>query len=244
MIPAYNEAHCIAESLAGVMAFARDCPAVCEVIVVDDGSTDGTSAIVEALRPEYESCPARLRLIRSPRNLGKGVSVRKGVLAATGDVVLFTDADLSTPMCELPRLVRPIVEGRCDVVVGSRAINRRLIAVRQGRFRETAGKLFNLFVRCLTGLYIRDTQCGFKAFRRPAILPVFEVQRIARFAFDAEILYLAARRGLRIREIPVRWSHAAHTKVDMLRDSVGMFLDVLRIRMNDLCGAYRGLFRA
>jgi len=239
VIPAYNEAHCIGDSLAGVMGFAEHYPAVQEVIVVDDGSTDRTGAIVEATRSTYETHRARLELIRNPRNLGKGASVRNGLLRATGDIVLFTDADLSSPISEVPRLVEPIVEDGCDVVIGSRALDPSLIAERQGRFRETAGKLFNLLVRCVTGLPIRDTQCGFKAFRRGAIGPVFQTQRIGAFAFDVEVLYLASKLGLSIREVPVHWSHVSHTKVSLLRDSVQMSVDVLSIRLHELRGTYR-----
>jgi dolichyl-phosphate beta-glucosyltransferase len=165
--------------------------------------------------------------------------VRTGLSRAVGDIVAFTDADLSSPMAEVPALVGPILEGECDIVVGSRALDRSLIATRQSLFRETAGKFFNVLVRTLTGLPIYDTQCGFKAFRREAIDPILKVQRITTFAFDVEMLYLAARRGLIIREIPVHWSHVQHTKVKLFRDSIRMFVDVLGIRFNELRGRYR-----
>jgi dolichyl-phosphate beta-glucosyltransferase len=239
IIPAYNEQRDIARSLEEVMTFARACPTLREVIVVDDGSTDGTAAIVEAARLRYADFPAALRLVQNGRNLGKGATVRNGVLAAAGEIVLFTDADLSAPIMEAPRLVEPVAEGVCDVAIGSRAVDRSLIGVRQGRFRENAGKMFNVIVRVLTGLPIRDTQCGFKAFRRDAVLPIFELQRVGGFAFDVELLYLARRRGLRIREIPVRWSHVTHSKVHILWDSLRMFLDVLRIRLRASLGGYR-----
>jgi dolichyl-phosphate beta-glucosyltransferase len=149
------------------------------------------------------------------------------------------DVDLSSPMSELPGLVGPILAGQCDIVVGSRALDRSLIAARQSRFRETAGKIFNVLVRRLTGLPIYDTQCGFKAFRRTALAPILKLQRVQTFAFDVEMLYLASRMGLTIREIPVHWSHVSHTKVKLFRDSIRMFFDLLGIRLNGLLGRYR-----
>lgn len=239
VIPAHNEQMCISGSLDAVMALCRTYPAVREVIVVDDGSTDATAALVEMTRLRYAAAASgpALRLIRNPGNLGKGAAVRNGVLAATGDIVLFTDADLSTPLSEVPRLIEPIVEGRCDLAIGSRALDRRLIGVHQSLFRENAGKLFNVIVRTITRMPIRDTQCGFKAFRRAAVLPILEMQQIGGFAFDVEMLYRAMKGGLRIREIPVRWDHVAHTQVRMARDSLRMFIDVLRIRFRARRGA-------
>lgn len=239
VIPAYDEELCIGQSLREVMDYAAAHPAVREVIVVDDGSTDRTAAIVEECRRERAADAARLILLRHEHNRGKGAAVRTGLSQAAGSVVAFTDADLSSPLSELPALVGPILAGECDIVVGSRALDRSLIATRQSRFRETAGKLFNVLVRMLTGLPIYDTQCGFKAFRREAIGPILKLQRIETFAFDVEMLYLASRMGLTIREIPVHWSHVHHTKVKLLRDSIRMFLDVLAIRINKLRGRYR-----
>lgn len=238
VIPAFNEEACIERSLEQVLAFAAEQRRACEVIVVDDGSTDSTAAIVEWVRGRHHASTVRLELIRHGHNRGKGAAVRTGMLHARGEIVLFTDTDLSSPISEIPRLLEPIVAGECDVVIGSRALDRSLIEVRQTRFRETAGKLFNAMVRKTTGLDIRDTQCGFKTFRREAALPLFRMQRIGEFAFDVEILYLASKAGLTIREIPVRWGHVAHTKVRMFRDSVLMFRDVLAIRLNDARGRY------
>jgi len=236
VIPAYNEQGDVADALERILEFAAASPGIGEIIVVDDGSTDDTAAIVEATRQRLMDSPVALRLVRHPRNLGKGVAVRNGILAATGDLVLFTDADLSAPITEAPRLLDPVRRGECDIAIGSRALDRRLIGVRQGFFRESAGRIFNVLVRVLTRLPIRDTQCGFKVFRRQPALPVFQAQRIGGFAFDVEVLYLAQRRGLRIREVPVRWNHVSHTKVHLVRDSLRMFLDVLRIRWRALRG--------
>ena len=238
VIPAYDEEACIGQSVREVMSYAAAHPAIREVIVVDDGSADRTAAIVEECRRQRVSDPARLVLLRHQRNQGKGAAVRTGLSHATSDIVAFTDADLSSPMSEVPALVGPILAGECDIVVGSRALDRSLIATHQSRFRETAGKIFNVLVRALTGLPIYDTQCGFKAFRRKAIGPILELQRVETFAFDVEMLYLAARLGLTIREIPVHWSHVQHTKVKLFRDSFRMFLDLLGIRLNELRGCY------
>lgn len=233
VIPAYNEQTCIADSLDAVLAFAKTYPALQEVIVVDDGSTDATASAVTAAQARHVASggsPA-LRLLRNPCNQGKGATVRNGVLAATGDIVLFTDADLSAPIAEAPRLIEPIAAGDYDMVIGSRAIDRALIGVRQSVFRENAGKVFNVLVRTITRMPIRDTQCGFKAFRRTAVLPIFQMQRIGGFAFDVELLYWAIKGGLRVHEVPVHWNHVAHTQVRLIRDSMRMLLDVLRLRL-------------
>ncbi|MGQ9651976.1 MAG: dolichyl-phosphate beta-glucosyltransferase [Phycisphaerae bacterium] len=239
VIPAYNEELCIGQSLQEVMAYVKARPAFREVIVVDDGSTDRTATIVEDFRRHHAATRVQLTLLRHQRNEGKGAAVRTGLSHATGDIVAFTDADLSSPMSELPALVGPILAGQCDIVVGSRALDRNLIAIRQSRFRETAGRIFNVLVRMLTGLPIYDTQCGFKAFRRNKIGPILRLQRVETFAFDVEMLYLASRMGLTIREIPVHWSHVSHTKVKLFRDSIRMFLDVLLIRFDAFRGRYR-----
>ncbi|MDE2965823.1 MAG: glycosyltransferase family 2 protein, partial [Acidobacteriota bacterium] len=160
-------------------------------------------------------------------------------LEARGQVVLITDADLSAPIEELPKLVDPILGGDRDLTLGSRALDRSLIGVHQSVFREYAGRLFNGMVQLLTGLPFRDTQCGFKAFRREPMLPVLARQRIAGFGFDPEILFLARTRGLRLEEIPVRWSHAEGTKVRLLRDGLKMILGLLLIRWNQVMGKYR-----
>lgn len=239
VIPAFNEAERIAASLAEVCGFARTYGRVVEVIVVDDGSTDATADLVasEAERANADGGP-RLRLVRHEMNRGKGASVRTGFEHATADIVLFSDADLSAPIAEMPLLVEPIAAGECDIAIGSRNLNASRIELRQSLFRRNAGRVFNLMVRLMTGLPLQDTQCGFKAFRRIAAQPVFAAQRIDGFAFDVELLYIARRSGLRIRELPVRWSHAAGSKVSMLVHTWEMAFDLLRIRLNDLLGRY------
>ena len=234
IIPAYNEAKRISRTLDTLQKYLHDTGWRAEVIVVNDGSSDETVAVVESYRSQWTI----LRLIDNGGNRGKGFSVRSGALAAQGDIILFTDADLSAPITEAPKVIDPIVSGECDVTFGSRAVDRSLIGVHQSPFRETSGRIFNLFVQALTGLPFKDTQCGFKAFRRAAVSQVFGRQTIMGFGFDPEILYLAKKRGLRLREIPVRWDHVEGTTVRFLRDSCRMFLDLLRIRWNDLCGKY------
>jgi glycosyltransferase involved in cell wall biosynthesis len=235
VIPAYNEAKRISRTLETLQRYLQGTSWTYEVIVVNDGSSDETAAIVESYRDQWNA----LRLIENDSNRGKGFSVRHGALGAQGDVVLFTDADLSAPITEGPKLIDPIADGVCDVTFGSRAVDRSLIGVHQSPFRETSGRIFNLLVQGLIGLPFKDTQCGFKAYRRNVVGPVFERQTIMGFGFDPEILYIAKKRGLRLREIPVRWDHAEGTKVRFLKDSCRMFLDLLQIRWNDLCGKYK-----
>jgi len=235
VIPAYNEAKRISRTLETLRKYLEGTNWTAEVIVVNDGSSDETAAIVESYRDQWNA----LRLIENGRNRGKGFSVRNGALRAQGDVVLFTDADLSAPITEAPKLIDPIANEVCDVTFGSRAVDRSLIGVHQSPFREISGRIFNLFVQGLIGLPFKDTQCGFKAYRRNVVGPVFERQTIMGFGFDPEILYIAKKRGLRLREIPVRWDHAEGTKVRFLKDSCRMFLDLLQIRWNDLCGKYK-----
>ena len=232
VIPAFNESRRIADSLCKVREFLRRTPLSFEILVVNDGSTDGTAEIVRGFEPEG------VRLIHHAQHRGKGYSVRTGVLKAIGTYVLFTDADLSTPIDELERLYDIAERDPADIVIGSRAIDRRWIERHQSRFREIGGVVFNRMVRIGMGLNLYDTQCGFKLFHRARTRPIFEKQTIDGFGFDPEILFLAAQRRLRIREVPVRWSHADDTKVRVMRDGLRMMGDLLRIRLNDLSGKY------
>jgi len=236
VIPAFNEGQRLGATLDAVLGYLRDAhfedP---EVLVVDDGSTDDTVAVVERFRATHPE----VRLLRNPGNRGKGYSVRHGMLEASGDWILFTDADLSAPIEELARLLDAAAPRQAAVAIGSRALDRSLIGVHQSWFRENAGRIFNLLVRLSAGLPFADTQCGFKLFRRDAARQVFRRLRLERFGFDVEALYLARKLGFKAVEVPVRWSHSEGTKVRMLSDSLNMFLDLARIRWNDLRGRYR-----
>ncbi len=236
VIPAYNEDKRLGRALGRLRDYfaSRQMElGQIEILVVDDGSTDGTARVAR----EWASALPSLRLLSNGENRGKGYSVRRGMLEARGRIALFTDADLSSPVEESEKLLAAIRAGN-DVAIGSRALDRSLIAVHQSPFREFAGIIFNGFVRLFTGLPFHDTQCGFKAFVRVPSRIVFEQQRIERFGFDPEVLFLARRHGLRAAEVPVRWAHDEATKVHVLRDSLLMFGDLVLIRWNWLLGRY------
>ncbi|HVM74360.1 MAG TPA: dolichyl-phosphate beta-glucosyltransferase [Candidatus Saccharimonadales bacterium] len=233
VIPSYNEELRLPGSLGKIAAYIREKEPNTEVIVVDDGSTDRTAEVAESWRGRIP----QLRVVSNGVNRGKGYSVRHGSLEARGEIVLFTDADLSSPIEEGEKLLGALETH--DVAIGSRAMDRSLIEVHESPFREFAGIIFNRIVRVILRLPFVDTQCGFKAFHRERCRIVFEQQTIERFGFDPELLYLARHHGLSIAEVPVRWAHSPATKVSMLRDSAQMFLDVLVIRWNAVRGRYR-----
>ena len=234
VIPAYNEALRLGSTLEKVREFVDSRNYAVELIVVDDGSTDQTPAILD----EFQRRHAPLRVLRNEPNRGKGFSVRRGVLEARGEFVLFTDSDLSAPIEETNKLLAALESTGADAAVGSRALKRRLIGVRQPWHREFAGRCFNLLVRAFTGLKIRDTQCGLKLFRRATTRRAFEMQLIERFGFDPELLFLIERLGGKIVEVPVRWNDNPATKVRFLRDATRMFLDLVVIRWRALTGKY------
>jgi glycosyltransferase involved in cell wall biosynthesis len=236
VIPAFNEERRLTATLTSVLAYlARRDWRFAEVLVVDDGSADGTARLVR----EFSVTHPAVRLVENPGNRGKGYSVRHGVMEARGEWILFSDADLSAPIEELDKLMAAAREGGVPVAIGSRALDRSLIEVHQSGFRETAGRVFNLCMRVLTGLRLHDTQCGFKLFEAGAAREVFGRQSLERFGFDVEVLFIARQLGYRMLEVPVRWSHSEGTKVSMFRDSLNMFLDLVRIRWNGMRGRYR-----
>lgn len=232
IIPSYNEELRLPATLERIAAYLPNLGGATEILVVDDGSRDRTAEVAESFRAKLPG----LRVIANGENRGKGYSVRHGMLEARGRSVLFTDADLSAPIEEAPKLLDSLKTH--DVAIGSRALDRSLITVHESRFREFAGIIFNAIVRLILRLPFVDTQCGFKAFRRERSKILFEQQRIERFGFDPELLYLARHHGLRTAEIPVRWGHSPATKVNMMRDSIQMFVDVFTIRWNAILGRY------
>jgi glycosyltransferase involved in cell wall biosynthesis len=232
VIPAFNEEQRLPATLEKIANYIREKRPETEVIVVDDGCTDKTAEVARAWADKI----GPLRVVSNGRNRGKGFSVRHGSLEAKGDIILFTDADLSAPIEQGEKLLAALQSH--DVAIGSRAVDRSLIEVHESAFREFAGIIFNKIVRVILRLPFVDTQCGFKAFRRERCLIIFEQQTIERFGFDPELLYLARHHGLSIIEVPVRWAHSPATKVNMMRDSVQMFLDVFIIRWNALRGSY------
>ena len=227
VIPCYNEEARIGQTLKVAIDYLATNAPTSELIVVNDGSTDATAAVA---RENLNGATIQTRLIENFPNRGKGAAVRSGLLAARTPIGLFSDADLSTPLEETPKLIEPIANGEVDIAFGSRALDRNLIGVHQPWRREQAGRVFNLLVRVATGLPFWDTQCGFKAFPLEACRPILEAARIDGFAFDVELLYLAHRAGLRIREVPVRWNHAEGSKVSFFRDSLRMLREVITLR--------------
>ncbi len=228
VIPAYNEEHRLPQTLRHVLDWlARGNFSFHEVIVVDDGSRDGTAGVVERFA-ETDAC---VRLARNPGNRGKGYAVRHGMLEAKGDWILYSDADLSTPIEEIEKLCRAAREQGAGVAVGSRAVDRSLVEVHQPPLRELSGRFFNLVVRMATGLPFRDTQCGFKLYRADAARQIFSRQKQDGFSFDVEDLLIAKGLGVRAVEVPVRWANVEGTKVG-LGQGMKSFVDLLKIRVD------------
>jgi glycosyltransferase involved in cell wall biosynthesis len=227
VIPCFNEEARIRQTLRVTVDYLTANAPDSELIVVNDGSTDATAAIARKILSETNIAT---RLLENFPNRGKGAAVRSGLLAASEPIGLFSDADLSTPIEETPKLIEPIANGEVDIAFGSRALDRSLIGIHQPWRREQGGRVFNLLVRVATGLPFWDTQCGFKAFRLDVCRPILDAARVNGFAFDVELLYLAQRAGLRIREIPVRWNHAEGSKVSFFKDSLRMLREVIALR--------------
>jgi len=233
VIPAFNEELRIAGTIQSVHDYLQKRYASYEIVVVDDGSTDATGTIVAALAKERNN----LRLVRQAANSGKGLTVKAGIFAASGNIIIMSDADLSTPIEESEKLLSYYEEGY-DVVIGSRGLKEADIVVRQPWYRGRMGKIFNLFVRLLVIGEFRDTQCGFKMFRRDVARELFSRCRINHFCFDVEILFIAKKRGFSIKEVPIRWINSPDSKVKIFKDSLRMLIDLVIIRAN----SYRGFY--
>ena len=235
IIPAYNESQRLGATLDRVLAHLEARGWKAEVLVVDDGSSDSTAELVQG----YAAAHPPVRLLQNPGNQGKGYSVRHGMRQAAGELLLFTDADLSAPIAEAGKLFARITAG-ADVAIGSRWLDPALQTARQPLYRQFFGRMFNLLLRLILGLRFQDTQCGFKAFTRRAAQLIFARQRIERWGFDPELLFLAGRLGLKVEEVPVEWANDPNTKIRPLRDGLRIFSEMLRIRWYSLTGKYAG----
>lgn len=235
VIPAFNEGARLGATLEKVLSYVHAKGWDAEVIVVNDGSRDNTSEIVR----EHAAANPALRLVENPGNRGKGFSVRMGMLSARGRIVLFSDADLSSPIEEAPKLLQALEAG-ADIAIGSRWLRAETQTQRQPLYRQLFGRVFNLLLRLTLGLQFKDTQCGFKAFKRPAVQAIFPLQKIERWGFDPEILFLARKFGFKVQEVPVAWGHSGGTRINPLIDGSRMFWEMLHIRWNDLTGKYDG----
>src|SRR5882724_8894508 len=235
VVPAYNEAKRLEGTLDLVLGYVAVQKWNAEVLVVNDGSQDATRDIV--LRRAAHN--PGLRLVENPGNRGKGYSVRHGVLEARGEFILFTDADLASPIEEGEKLLAALAEG-ADMAIGSRWLDKSLQTRPQPLYRRVLGRVFNLALRLVLGMNYKDTQCGFKAFKRQAAEAVFPLQIIERWGFDPEILFLARRLGFRVDEVAVKWAHQENTKISPIRDGLRMFTELLTIRWYAVSGRYDG----
>ena len=236
VVPAYEEEARVGDSIKKILSYVSENDLAAELIVVDDGSRDSTAATSEAAFKAFPDVPSRV--IRYEENRGKGYAVKTGLLAASADVALFSDADLSTPIEETSKLMDPIRNGKFDVTFGSRALDRSLIGTHQPWRREQGGKVMNLVIRTLSRLEFADTQCGFKAFNMTKFRPLLDVMTVDRFGFDVEFLFVAKYHGLRLAEIPVRWNNVEGSKVSVMRDTRRMFSELAQIRKNARDGVY------
>ena len=232
VIPAYNESARLPQTLPVLKKFLEKQDFTWEVILSDDGSDDRTLQIAS----EYFGDEGLIK-ISSPKNRGKGSAVRQGVLAASGEICLLSDADFSTPIQDFFKLY-PLIQGGSDIVIGSRSLSDSNITVRQAWYRESMGRIFNKLVKIIVINGFVDTQCGFKCFRREKVTKIFKKMKINRFSFDVELLYLAHKSNLKISEIPIEWHNVLESRVRIIQDSLGMLKDLFQIKINDLLGKY------
>lgn len=233
MVPAYNEGARLGASLEKVLGYVHAQGWDAEVIVVNDGSRDNTADIIAAFAEKDRA----VRLVQNPGNHGKGYSVRNGMMHAKGELLIFTDADLSSPIEESSKLLKALDEG-ADIAIGSRWLRTETQIQRQPLHRQLFGRIFNLLMRLTLGLPFKDTQCGFKAFKQSAAQAIFPLQKIERWGFDPEILFLARKLGFKVSEVPVLWGHSGGTRINPLVDGFRMFTEMLRIRWYSLSGRY------
>ena len=234
IIPTYNEENRIKFTLKSIMDYLDNRSYKSEIIVVDDGSRDRTIEVSKnLLKKRFKN----YKILSLKKNMGKGYALRKGIFSSEGNIILFTDADLSTPIDEIKKLLNYTGAGY-DIAIGSRGLKESDIQLKQSWVREKIGKFFNIMVQLIAIRGIKDTQCGFKCFKRKAAIDIFKKQLINRFAFDVEVLYIARKMGYRIKEVPVIWKNSSPSKVNILRDSTKMFIDLIRIRLNDLIRKY------
>ncbi len=236
IIPAFEEESRLTDPVRKILAFVEGAKLSAEVIIVDDGSRDKTFETSEKVCAEFPAIPTKV--IRYEENRGKGYAIKTGLLAAQADIAIFSDADLSTPIEEIYKLVKPIQDGSFDVTFGSRALDRTLIGTHQPWRREQGGKVMNLIIRTMSGLKFSDTQCGFKAFNMKKFRPLLNLMTIDRFGFDVEFLFVADYHKLRLKEIPVRWNNVEGSKVSVLRDTRRMISELSQIRRNAKKGVY------
>ena len=237
IIPAYNEEDRIKKTLEHIFKYLSEKSFTFEFVIVDDGCTDETIDIVKNTIGDKDYS---FKIVKNDHNMGKGFSIKKGVIESSGKFLLFSDADMSTPIEEFDKMI-PFLEGGSDIVIGSRALNNSDIRKRQIWYREMMGKIFNFFVQLLVLKGIKDTQCGFKAFKADDAKRIFTKMTIYRFGFDVELLYLARILNLKITEVPIIWINSPASKVRCVTDSLSMFMSLIKIRYNRLIGIYKNL---
>jgi dolichyl-phosphate beta-glucosyltransferase len=235
VIPAYNESARLGATLEKVLRYIAQQRWDAEVILINDGSRDSTAQIAR----DFAALNPLLRVVENLGNRGKGYSVRNGMLNARGQTVVFSDADLSSPIEEMPKLLQTLADG-ADIAIGSRWLQAETQTQRQPLHRQLFGRVFNLLLRIILGLKFKDTQCGFKAFKQSAVQAIFPLQRIERWGFDPEILFLARKFNFKVQEVAVAWGHSGGTRIHPLVDGSRMFWEMLRIRWYDLTGKYDG----